>query len=56
MKRFFLVEVEILLFVVTIKLLYLLWKKDEILAFMFYPIVSHSTADADELVDKEIIF
>lgn len=55
-ETIFLVAVEILLSVVTIKLMYLLWKKDEILAFLFDPIVSHSTADADssEFIDKEM--
>lgn len=55
-EAIFLAAVEILLSVVTIKLMYLLWKKDEIFAFLFDPSVTHSTADTDsfELVNQGI--
>lgn len=56
MKRFFLISVEILLSVVTIKLMYLLWKKDLIFEFLFDPIIVHATADTETFdhVNKEI--
>lgn len=43
-EAIFLAAVEILLSVVTIKLMYLLWKKDVIFAFLFDPSVMHATA------------
>lgn len=58
-EKIFLTSIEIILSVVTIKLGHLLWNKDKIQAFLFDPIVAHSTdSDADnaafELVDKGI--
>lgn len=41
----FLISLEIILTFVTIRLVYLLWKKQEILTFLYDPIVAHSTAD-----------
>lgn len=45
----FLTAIEIPTAVITIKLVYLLWKKEEILTFIYDPIVSHSSADGQDL-------
>lgn len=46
----FLIAVEIMISVITIKLYYLLWEQDNVLAFVNDPIVDHLTADPDILM------
>lgn len=52
-ELFFLIVIEIFVFVVEIKLFYLLYEKDAILAFLYDPIVSHATVvDHDTVADQ----
>ncbi len=46
----FLVEVQIAVSIVVVKLFYLLWRHDETLNFLYDPIVTHCTEDYDESV------
>lgn len=54
-EAIFLASVEVLLSVVTVKLICLLWNKDDIYGLIFEPITTHSTHDVDaELANAEI--
>lgn len=46
----FLFEAQIIVLVLTVKLVYLLWRKDEMLKFLNDPIVAHCTEDYGQLV------
>lgn len=47
-QQIFLIDVQISTSVILVKLFYLLFRKNELLNFLYDPIVTHSTADYDE--------
>ncbi len=49
-QMIFLVEVEITAVIVLVKLVYLLWRKNEIFKFLYDPIVAHCSGDYGESV------
>lgn len=46
----FFMSIEFFVFVITIKLIHLLWKKEEILSFVNDDIMAHKTVEGDEMV------
>ncbi len=49
----FLVAAEIAVVVITVKLAFLIWRKDKILKFLYDPILSHCTKNYDESVEVD---
>lgn len=52
-RRSFMWAIAIAILIITIKMLYLLWKKDEIVNFLYDPIVRHRELNKEEFVEVD---